>query len=369
MNNTDAEYLGYLEDLYKKAQNPDNFKSDRTGTGTVSIFAPQIRFAFDEGFPILTTKSVYFKGIKAEILWFLGTHLKQDRYKDLGKTNIRYLLDNNVHIWDEWPFQEYLEKTGQVDNYPKYTDEWTDKMAGFCKKIINDDAFAKIYGTIGSGYGKQWIDWGGYEIISGEEVPGLNKGINQIENMIDLLKNNPDSRRILVSAWNVSEIDKMALPPCHYSFQFYTDVMTKEERASRYCHKIGEDTTYERGLTQEKMNELDVPTRKISLLWNQRSCDYFLGIPFNISSYALLLSMFGQVVNMYPDELVGNLGDCHLYSNHIDQAKEQLYREIKYSLPTLELNRNIKNINDFTIDDINLINYEKDAVIKAPIAV
>jgi thymidylate synthase len=369
MNNTDKEYLRVLDTLYTKAKNSDSFKEDRTGTGTISIFAPQIRFDFSEGFPICTTKNVYFKGVKTELLWFLGNHLKDERYADLGTTNIRFLLDNNVHIWDEWSYQDYLEENGLTDKFPKYTEEWEEENKNFCKRVQEENGFALRYGTIGSGYGKQWTDWNGYNIVSGEEVEGLNKGINQIHKVIDILKNNPDSRRILVSAWNVSEIDDMILPPCHYSFQFYTETLSERERAVRWCEKVGKDQSYCDKLTHGKMDELGVPTRTISLLWNQRSCDYFLGIPFNISSYGLLLAMVGHVVNMFPNELVGNLGDCHLYSNHLEQAKEQLSREIKYKLPKLWLNPDIKDINEFTIDDIKLIDYQKDSTIKAPIAV
>lgn len=370
MNNTDKEYLGVLKKLHTKAVNTEKFKEDRTGTGTVSIFAHQIRFDFSEGFPICTTKNVYFHAVKTELLWFLGTHLKHDRYKDLGTTNIRYLLDNNVNIWNEWTFQPYLVTNKLEEQFPMHSEEWKEEMKVFCKKIQEDDDFAKRYGTIGSGYGKQWTEWKNPIIVESNISEGwYGEPINQIEKAIDLLKNNPNSRRILVSAWNVAEIDDMALPPCHYSFQFYTEELSEKERAVRWCEKIGKDQSYCNKLTHDSMDKLGVPRRTVSLLWNQRSCDYFLGIPFNISSYGLLLAMIGQVVNMFPDELVGNLGDCHLYSNHVEQAEEQLSREIKYKLPKLSLNENITDINYFTIDDIDLIDYQKDKTIKAPIAI
>lgn len=387
MNKVDKEYLKVLNKLREKSKKTD-IKSDRTGVGTTSIFGPQIRFDFSEGFPILTTKKVYFHGIKVELLWFIGTHLKQDRYKDLGVTNIRYLLDNNVHIWDEWPFQDYLESNNLTEKFPKYTDEWKEEMKNFCNRIQEDDEFAKKWGTIGSGYGKQWIDWGGHKsthvkqnsyggsfggttmVEYGDVVETYTNGINQIDYVIDLLKNNPDSRRILVNAWNVEEIDEMSLPPCHYSYQFYTEEMSEKERIEYWCELNNKSLEWGKSLTHKKLDSLRCPKRKISILWNQRSADYFLGIPFNISSYSLLLAMIAQVVNMVPNEVVGNIGDCHLYSNHIEQADRQLSRKIEHKLPKLKLNTNVKDIYDFKLEDISFENeYESHKGIKAPIAV
>jgi len=366
MNNTDKEYLRILKELCDKAETIEEFKEDRTGTGTISIFGPQIKFNFDEGFPILTTKNVYFKAIKTELLWFLGLHLQDKRYADLGITNIRYLLDNNVHIWDEWPFQDYLKKNNLDSKFYKHTEKWKEEMKGFCEKVQTDDEFAKKYGTIGYGYGKQWTEYSNPIICDGEGW--YDEGINQIEYIINELETNPDSRRMLVNAWNVSELDDITLLPCHYSFQLYTTIMNEKERAHRWCKEIERDQSYCSKLTHAKMDEIGVPTRSISLLWNQRSCDYFLGIPFNITSYALLLSIIGNEVNMFPDELIGNFGDCHLYSNHLEQAKEQLSREIKYKLPKLSLKKQLSD-DGFNIDDIKLVGYKKDKTIKAPIAV
>jgi len=367
MNKTDKEYLRVLKQLFDKSKTIENFKEDRTGTGTVSIFGTQIKFNFDEGFPILTTKNVYFKAIKTELLWFLGIHLRDERYSNLGVTNIRYLLDNNVHIWDEWSFQDYLKEKGLEKKFEKGSEKWSKEMSKFCRKVQEDDNFSKKYGTIGNGYGKQWIDCTNtFKLDNGE--CWFEKGINQIEYVIDLLETNPDSRRILVNSWNVSELNCMSLLPCHYSFQFYTDILNEKDRASLWCKKMNKDESYCSKLTHAKMDELDVPSRSVSLLWNQRSCDYFLGLPFNITSYALLLSIICDEVNMFPNELIGNLGDCHLYSNHLEQAKEQLSRKSKHKLPKLHLNKKISDY-EFNINDIELIGYNKEKIIKAPIAI
>ena len=278
-------------------------KKDRTGTGTKSIFGYTIRWDMTQGFPLLTTKRMPMKTIATELKWFLK-----------GDTNIKFLHDNNCHIWDG----DY-KKSGRTD------------------------------GELGPIYGKQWRDWNGED---------------QIKNLINELKIDPDSRRLMVSAWNVNELDKMTLPPCHYGFQMYTTELTLEERQLEFCYRLGKDVSYAKKLEHVDLDKDYVPKRKISLMWNQRSVDVFLGLPFNIASYALLLKLIGKEVNMVPDQLVGNLGDTHLYLNHLDQAKEQLKRE-PYCLPELKVSKvDILN-GDFNYE---LHSYESHPSIKAKLS-
>ncbi len=293
-------------DLLQKIMDEGIDKGDRTGTGTRSIFGQQMRFDLSKGFPLLTTKKVHLKSIIHELIWFIS-----------GDTSIKYLVDNGVRIWNEWPFQKYLEVNNLVDKLPKYTPEWDEEMKKFIDKIKVDNEFAKKWGHIGPGYGKQWRDFG---------------GVDQLTEAIDKIKNNPNDRRIIVSAWNPAEVDKMALPPCHMFYQFY------------------------------------VANGKLSCLMYQRSCDTFLGVPFNIASYALLTMMVAQVTGLEAGEFVHVLGDTHIYSNHFDQVKEQLSRVPK-SLPTMKINSNVKNIEDFVYEDFELIGYDPHPLIKAPISV
>jgi thymidylate synthase len=289
MNAIEYQYLSVLHEIV----NHGTDKSDRTGTGTKSIFGYQIIHDMKQGFPLLTTKKMPFKVIVTELLWFLR-----------GDTNIKFLHDNNCHIWDG----DY-NKSGRTD------------------------------GELGPIYGKQWRNW---------------NNIDQISNLINELKTNPDSRRLMVNAWNVNELDQMVLPPCHYGFQLYTRKTTREE-------KITNPGKY----------------RAISLMWNQRSVDTFLGLPFNIASYALLLEIIAKAVNMVPDELIGNLGDVHLYNNHIEQAKEQFTRE-PLELPTLNINSGNENWHLLEINEIinsldpditfKLENYQSHPAIKAPLS-
>jgi len=285
MNNLDKNYQSLLQDILDNGVE----KKDRTGTGTLSVFGRQIRHKMSEGFPLLTTKKMYWKGIVTELLWFLR-----------GNTNIKFLVDNDCHIWNGDAYKRFTY----------YTDEET-SMDRFIELIKTDDEFAKKWGELGPIYGKQWRDWGGKEVtvIDGNVVTITN---DQIQELINDLRTNPDSRRLMVSAWNVGELDQMTLPPCHYGFQVYTRPTTREE-------KIVNPGKY----------------RAISLMWNQRSADVFLGLPFNIASYGLLLEIIAKEVNMVPDELIGNLGDTHLYFNHIDQAKEQIGK--KYTPQEREL--------------------------------
>lgn len=290
-------------------------REDRTGVGTKSIFGHQMRFDLAKGFPLLTTKKMALRAIIHELIWFIS-----------GDTNIKYLVDNDVKIWNEWPFTDYLDANALNDKFPRYSPEWQEEMGRFIQKIKDDAAFAKEWGDLGPVYGKQWRRWTGPD----------DKTYDQLADAIAQIKNNPRSRRILVSAWNVSDIRghaKSAPPLCHTLFQFYV-------------HTDG----------------------RLSCQLYQRSADVFLGVPFNIASYALLTCMIAQVTGLTPGEFIHVTGDTHLYSNHMDQVKEQLSREPK-ALPTLKLNPAIKNIGDFTFGDIEILNYDPYPAIKAPIAV
>lgn len=367
MNKVDKEYLRPLKNLYNLHLQGKKPKGDRTGTGTLSYFGEQIKFDMREGFPILTTKSVYFKGVKTELLWFIGNHLKDERYSKFDRTNIRYLLHNGNHIWSEWPFKNYLQKMGLP--VPEVnSEEWNKQLSDWEKKIQTNDEFCSIWGNLGPVYGKQWMSWDKYGYKGFGNFTQL-ESINQLQQCIDTLKTNPNSRRMIVNAWNASDIEEMTisgLPPCHLMYQFYSEELTFQERVMEYYNRGGEPLPENPDFWESILDEKNVPTRSVSLQWYQRSCDYFLGIPFNISSYGLLLSMVAKEVNMTPGVLVGSLGDTHLYTNHIDQAKEQLSRNNEYSLPKLELDGNMF---DMKPEDIKLVNYKRDSSIKAPIAV
>jgi thymidylate synthase len=302
MNNLDKQYQILLKTILEFGVD----KKDRTGTGTKSIFGYTIRHNMKDGFPLLTTKKMPFKTIVTELLWFLR-----------GDTNIKYLVDNDCHIWDGDAYKRYVD-----------SDEvrWPKSKEDFIEHIKTDDEFAKTWGDLGPIYGKQWR-WWGYEPQTEERGYGI-KGIDQIANLINDLKTNPDSRRLMVNAWNVGELDSMVLPPCHYGFQVYTRELSLEERVSILGDiQTNDNGYYEHSYAKLKCDEHNVPKRAISLMWNQRSVDTFLGLPFNIASYGLLLEIIAKAVNMVPDELIGNLGDTHLYLNHIEQAKEQIGRD------------------------------------------
>jgi thymidylate synthase len=324
-NNIEHQYLKLLKDILDNGVT----KQDRTGTGTLSVFGRQIRHDMKLGFPLLTTKKIYWKGIVTELLWFLR-----------GDTNIKYLVDNDCHIWDGDAYQAYLKNWKPqpvVENELHWLEQElvSDRPLPkdmFIHCIKTDDEFAKKWGELGPVYGKQWREWNRYKWDKIDFDTRIEY-VDQIENLINDLKTNPDSRRLMVSAWNVSELDQMTLPPCHYGFQVYTRELSLEER--RKLAKY--DSEFVSPMMVESWDRNNIPTRAISLMWNQRSVDTFLGLPFNIASYGLLLELIAKAVNMVPDELIGNLGDTHLYSNHIEQAKEQLTRE-PYPLPTLNIN-------------------------------
>ncbi|WP_265456932.1 thymidylate synthase [Enterococcus sp. HY326] len=311
----------YLE-LGRKLIAEGNHKGDRTGTGTYSLFGYQMRFDLTKGFPLLTTKRVPFGLIKSELLWFLK-----------GDTNIRYLLQNKNHIWDEWAFERYIQSEDYTG--PDMTDfgrrslvdetfnqEYQKELADFCEKIVADEAFAKKHGDLGKVYGYQWRHW--------ETADG--SFIDQIKDVIEMIKTNPDSRRLIVSAWNPEDVPTMALPPCHTMFQFY------------------------------------VNDGKLSCQLYQRSADVFLGVPFNIASYALLTHLIAHETGLAVGDFIHTLGDAHLYSNHIEQMKEQLNREVR-EFPTLVLNPDKQSVFDFEMEDITVENYNPHPTIKAPIAV
>ena len=295
MNTLDKQYTDLLQDILDNGVT----KKDRTGTGTISVFGRQIRHKMSDGFPLLTTKKMHFKSIATELIWFLR-----------GDTNIKFLLDNGCHIWTGDAYKHYI--TTYKGNFELDPDEFIDA-------IKTNPEFAEKRGDLGPIYGKQWRNWDWYTL------GGVDK-VDQIANLIQDLKTNPDSRRLMVNAWNVGELDQMTLPPCHYGFQVYTRELSELERLDLFkVDSIDRTESYSKWL-----DDNGYPTRAISLMWNQRSVDTFLGLPFNIASYGLLLEIIAKAVNMIPDELIGNLGDVHLYSNHIEQAKEQIGTDLTY---------------------------------------
>ena len=345
MNNLDKQYQALLKDILSYG----NVKSDRTGTGTKSIFGYMIHHNMRDGFPLLTTKKVPFKTMATELMWFL-----------MGDTNIKYLVENGCHIWTGDAIKNYERHSGKIHPHRP-------KQEYFEDLILNDDKFAKEWGELGPIYGKQWRAFD-------EEEWG---GIDQITNLINELKTNPDSRRLMVTAWNPSYQHQMVLPPCHYGFQVYTRELDLEERRSMVTPEMhkqiytgGDSST----LSHSEIDQWNVPRRAISLSWNQRSVDVFLGLPFNIASYGLLLEMIAREVNMVPEHLIGNLGDTHLYLNHLEQAEQQLER-IPRDLPIMKMSsgHNFRaamagKADEIDLDDFILINYNPHPTIKAPLS-
>jgi thymidylate synthase len=319
MNNLDKQYKDLLQTILDYGVE----KKDRTGTGTKSIFGYTIRHNMKDGFPVLTTKKMAWKTMVTELLWFLR-----------GDTNIKFLVDNGCHIWDGDAYKNYTKLFTKDFHGPRY------KQEQFIDLIKTNDAFARDFGALGPIYGKQWRKWKTENYSTFFNKWGYEDEkriyIDQIANLINDLKTNPDSRRLMVNAWNVGELDQMVLPPCHYGFQCYV-------REGKY----------------------------LSLMWNQRSVDTFLGLPFNIASYGLLLTILAKEVNMVPDQLIGNLGDTHLYLNHIEQAKEQIGRE-PFELPTLNqfptYEGSRPSIESYVVGDFTLKDYQSHPSIKAPLS-
>ena len=310
-------------------------KKDRTGTGTKSIFGYTIRHDMTQGFPLLTTKKMAYKSMITELKWFLK-----------GDTNIKYLVDNNCNIWNGDAYKKYHQAFPETEML---------SQEQFINLIKTNNEFAENWGELGPIYGKQWREW---ESDRGDAYK------DQIKDLLSDIKTNPDSRRLMVSAWNPGELHKMTLPPCHYGFQIYTTELTLKERQAEFCHNLNKDISYAKDLEHVDLDKDNVPKRKISLAWNQRSVDVFLGLPFNIASYALLLQLIGKEVNMIPDQLIGNLGDTHLYLNHLEQAKEQISRE-PYMLPEMKV-RNVDILNgEF---EYSLFEYWPHKKIKAPLS-
>ena len=358
----EREYLKLLNDILSNGVE----KQDRTGTGTLSVFGRQIRHSMSKGFPLLTTKKMPFKTITTELLWFLR-----------GDTNIKFLVDNGCHIWDGDAYKNYC--TAYKDGHEFYEDEQVKRsftQEEFINKIKTDDEFAKKWGELGPIYGKQWRGWtkkkmylstdGSYENIYDEVNQTV---IDQISILINDLKTNPDSRRLMVNAWNVGELDSMVLPPCHYGFQVYTRELSEQERMDLYNKSNWNKDIFPSDVSgwNRLLDTYNIPTRAISLMWNQRSVDTFLGLPFNIASYGLLLEIIAKAVNMVPDELIGNLGDTHIYLNHIEQAKEQIGRELtdeeRYNI---WFNNNYETGMERYFDPNNLPDFDNEYYVPTP---
>jgi thymidylate synthase len=392
MSNTlDKQYTDLLQTILDYGVE----KKDRTGTGTKSIFGYTIRHNMKHGFPLLTTKKMAWKTMVTELLWFLR-----------GDTNIKYLVDNDCHIWDGDCFANYVRNfTKYVDSLPEDSEtEFIINKDKFINKIKTDDEFANKWGNLGKIYGAQWRSWGRKNVVNYDlenvkssdqakvmdlirdggdyskydvKVTYQNNSIDQIANLINDLKTNPDSRRMMVNSWNVGELDSMVLPPCHYGFQVYTRELSFEERIvwmkdnSPTREVILPQSLGPEFSMDEFFEPYGVPKRAISLMWNQRSVDTFLGLPFNIASYGLLLTILAKEVNMVPDELIGNLGDTHLYLNHIEQAKEQIGRK-PFELPTLNQFPTYEgtkpSIESYVIGDFTLKDYQSHPSIKAPLS-
>ncbi len=351
MNKLDKQYQDLLQSILDYGVE----KKDRTGTGTKSIFGYTIRHNMQDGFPVLTTKKMAWKTMVTELLWFLR-----------GDTNIKFLVDNGCHIWDGDAYKNYCYQQSQ-----RFIQGCT--YQEFIEKIKTDDEFAEKWGQLGPVYGKQWRRWENffYDNPDPDSDGFSHYEVDQITNLINDLKTNPDSRRLMVNAWNVGELDQMVLPPCHYGFQVYTRELSLEERLDLMRKRTRNGTVDYDNRHHEFLDYHNIPKRAISLMWNQRSVDTFLGLPFNIASYGLLLTILAKEVNMVPDQLIGNLGDTHLYLNHIEQAKEQIGRE-PFELPTLNqfptYEGSRPSIESYVVGDFTLKDYQSHPSIKAPLS-
>ena len=373
--NIDIQYLAIAKSILENGVD----KGDRTGTGTKSIFSAQVVHDMSEGFPLLTTKKVFWKGIVSELLWFLR-----------GETNIKWLVENNNNIWVGDAYKKYkiwADDLSKTHKYLPYTKEQ------FIEKIKTDDEFANKWGELGPIYGKQWrkvgrvkknaVAWEHGSPTHYEEL----YDIDQIQQAINTLRTNPDSRRIIVNAWNVGELDKMVLPPCHWAFELYTEELTESERSilarsKSLCPKwhrfefIDGEEKPNKLSKSEHYDKYNIPKRRLSLKWHQRSCDFFLGVPFNIASYALLLEILSKEVNMVPGTLVGDLTNVHIYNNHIEQMEEQISRDPhKHKYPNLVIGNNTnwgngidEMLGSVIISDFQVEGYESYPPIKGELS-
>jgi len=353
-NNTlDKQYTALLQDILDNGVK----KGDRTGTGTISVFGRTIRHKMSEGFPLLTSKRIKFDLIVSELIWFLQ-----------GRTDLRYLLEHNNQIWVGDAYKAY-EKYCKSQGISEYDDRDI-----FIKGIKENDAYSRKFGDLGPIYGKQWRNWN----EKGNKYSDHNdytKGIDQIANLINDLKHNPDSRRLMVTAWNPVDLPNQVLPPCHYGFQCYTRELSLTERIAIWDERHLKDVTDEQSMDSIDLDGDGIPKRALSLSFSMRSADFFLGVPFNIASYGLLLEILAKICNMVPEDLIGNFGDAHLYSNHLDQAKEQISRS-SFQLPTLKHMKTDEFWKTFDVTlfghldpkDFVLENYQSHPSIKAPLS-
>lgn len=380
MNNLDKQYQDLLLDILSDGTE----KKDRTGTGTLSVFGRQIRHKMSEGFPLLTTKKMYWKGIVTELLWFLR-----------GDTNIKYLVDNDCHIWDGDAYKNYRnkQKKAKVGDWDSYIDCYcghTDTCScgpmskdEFINKIKTDRTFSDKWGDLGPIYGKQWRSFGDSSDYSDGSAYVYYPPIDQIAKAIETLKKDPDSRRIMVTSWNPSDLPDSVLPPCHYGFQFYTRELSLEERCKLWCDRAGKNLSFSEDFNHLHLDSLRFPKRALSIMYNARSQDVPLGTPFNIASYALLLSIISEIVNMVPYEVITNMGDCHIYLDQIDGVNEQISRNPR-NLPRLIINKEPFNnysfasherptnldqlINDLEVSHFVIDGYDPHPQIKMPLS-
>ena len=374
MNKVDTEYFRIVNDILTNGK----LKKNRTGVDTIGIFGAQAKYNVDlNAFPLLTTKKVHWPSIVHELLWFIS-----------GDTNIKYLVDNNVRIWNEWAYAKYkkfmetgggsISIYGNREEGCRSTSPYSQDE--FINLIKNDPIFAKEFGELGEGtYGGMWRSFPFYtmddEFVGSSTVTGdlaeqwAFGQVDQLQKVINKLKTNPDDRRMIVSAWHPYWVDHCALPPCHCLFQFHTEELTQDERFDLYRESGGNKGWVSVPEMNEKvLNDANIPTRRLNCLLYQRSNDFFLGVPFNITSYSLLTAMIAHVTNMVSGTFTHSHGDAHLYINHLDQIKLQMSREPK-ALPSLWLNPEVKSLFDFKYDDIKLLNYDPHPTIKAEVAV
>ena len=369
--NVDEEYRKLINTVLEKGV----VKEDRTGTGTTSMFGHMMRFNMALGFPLVTLKKTNFRPILQELLWMLDSVDPSYQERGFGPHNIKYLCDNNVTIWNEWPHKNYVDNCTDLDylrrSYHTYADgSFVDEYVSydlkeFAEKIRQDDEFARAWGDLGPVYGQQWRYWQG--------------GVDQIEAAVQMLKNNPDSRRIMVTAWNPGDLPEQLLPPCHYCFQYWTRPMTLIERCESLPHwslvreeiKSGVPGRVDftsKSAVEEYLACHKAPTRKLSLMFNMRSVDSVLGMPFDIASYGLQLIMMAQAVNMVADELIVVSGDTHIYSNHLADIPQFIDRKA-FSLPKVKINPTRTNMKSFRFEDFELTGYQSHPAVKFPIAV